>query len=100
MLGEVVGIEERSEVIAKLLVILIGIALDSRLLEGAVHSLNWPLVQGHPIVGAIASGPRRIVNAERTKPQMTSLRCDGYEVLPSFTFKPLHMRGAPAYCGI
>jgi hypothetical protein len=39
-LGEVVGIEERSEVIGKLLLILVVIAPDGRLLEGAVHSLD------------------------------------------------------------
>lgn len=43
-LGEVVGIEERSEVIAKLLVILVVIAPDGRLLEVRFIRSTWPLV--------------------------------------------------------
>jgi hypothetical protein len=39
-LGEVVGVEERYEVLAKLVVTVLVIAAGSRLLEGAVHSLD------------------------------------------------------------
>src|ERR1039458_9172414 len=39
-LGEVIGVEERCEVLAKLVVAVVVIAPDSRLLEGAVHPLD------------------------------------------------------------
>src|SRR5450830_796326 len=39
-LGEVVGVEERCEVLAKLVVAVVVIAPDSCLLEGAVHAFN------------------------------------------------------------
>jgi hypothetical protein len=43
-LGEVVGIEERCEVLTKLVVAVVVIAPDSCLLEGAVHPLDDNIV--------------------------------------------------------
>lgn len=44
--GMVVGVEKDLQVQSEAIVAVIGVPLDGRLFEGAVHALDLPLVQG------------------------------------------------------
>ena len=68
--GEVVRVDEVAQVRSQLVVGLVEVAFDGRVLDGAVHSFDLPIIQ-YVIVGALQSAYSRKGDGDMVSPSGT-----------------------------